>query len=646
MTPPNGSGGVAAPPGQSAARNGHHSVQEVESVTIRFAGDSGDGMQLAGTQFTNTSALLGNDIATFPDFPAEIRAPAGTLPGVSGFQVRFSSQDIHTPGDVLNALVVMNPAALKTNLRDLESGGILVVNSDAFGPNDLEKAKYKVNPLEDGSLAGYKVVRAPITKLTREAVAECKLSPREADRCKNFFALGLMYWMYERPLETTLKWIRDKFAKNPQFVDANSRALKAGYNYGETVELLPVQYKVAKAKIAPGTYRKITGNEALALGLVAAAQQAKKTLVYSGYPITPASSILEQLSEMRRFGVKTLQAEDEIAAVGVAIGASFGGAIGVTGTSGPGICLKSEAIGLAVMTELPLVVLDIQRGGPSTGLPTKTEQADLLQVMFGRNGECPAAVLAPQSPTDCFDIAIEAVRIATRFMCPVFVLSDGYLANGSEPWKIPSPSALPRIDIKHPTEPNSNGWGGPAHENGAGEAAKFLPYKRDEFLARPWVLPGTPGLEHRIGGIEKQDVTGNINYDPANHEHMVRTRAQKIANIAQTIPELEVKGPADAELLVIGWGGTYGSITTAVERMRRRGKKVAQAHLRYLNPMPKNTGEVLKRFKKILVPELNAGQLLWLLRAKYLEPAEGLNKIQGRPFLVSEIEAAIEKMLG
>jgi 2-oxoglutarate ferredoxin oxidoreductase subunit alpha len=652
MTPANGSAGIATPPPQSAAaRNGQHLVQEVESVTIRFAGDSGDGMQLAGTQFTNTSALLGNDIATFPDFPAEIRAPAGTLPGVSGFQVHFSSQDIHTPGDVLNALVVMNPAALKTNLRDLEPGGILVVNSDAFGPNDLEKAKYKVNPLEDGSLAGYRVIRAPITKLTREAVAECKLSPREADRCKNFFALGLVYWMYERPLDTTLKWIRDKFGKNPQFVDANTRALKAGYNYGETVELLPAQYKVAKAKIAPGTYRKITGNEALALGLVAAAQQAKKTLVYSGYPITPASSILEQLAEMRRFGVKTLQAEDEIAAVGVAIGASFGGAIGATGTSGPGICLKAEAIGLAVMTELPLVILDIQRGGPSTGLPTKTEQADLLQVMFGRNGECPAAILAPQSPTDCFDIAVEAVRIATRFMCPVFVLSDGYLANGSEPWKIPSPSALPKIEIRHPTEPNADGWNGAAHENGSAEgegggAGKFLPYRRDEFLARPWALPGTPGLEHRIGGIEKQDVTGNINYEPANHEHMVRTRAQKIANIARTIPDLEVKGPADAELLVIGWGGTYGSITTAVQRAQRRGKKVAQAHLRYLNPMPKNTGEVLGRFKKILVPELNAGQLLWLLRAKYLAPAEGLNKVQGRPFLVSEIEAAIEKMLG
>jgi 2-oxoglutarate ferredoxin oxidoreductase subunit alpha len=646
MTPSNGPAGVALPAASPATRNGQHSIQELEAVTIRFAGDSGDGMQLAGTQFTNTSALVGNDIATFPDFPAEIRAPAGTLPGVSGFQVHFSSQDIHTPGDILNVLVAMNPAALKTNLKDLEPGGYLIVNSDGFGTSDLEKARYKVNPLEDGTLKGYRVIRVPVTKLTREAVAECKLSPREADRCKNFFALGLVYWMYERPLEPTLKWIRDKFGKNPQYADANTRALKAGYNYGETVELLPVQYKVAKAKIAPGTYRKITGNEAIALGLVAAAQAAKKTMVFSGYPITPASSILEQLSDMKRWGVKTLQAEDEIAAAGVAIGASFGGAIGVTGTSGPGICLKSEAIGLAVMTELPLVILDIQRGGPSTGLPTKTEQADLLQAMFGRNGECPAAILAPRTPSDCFDMAYEAVRIATRFMCPVFLLSDGYLANGSEPWKLPDMASFPTIEIRHATEPNSAGWTGPGHEVGEGSASKFLPYRRDEFLARPWAVPGTPGLEHRIGGLEKQDVTGNINYEPGNHEHMVRTRARKIETIAQAIPDLEVTGPADAELLVVGWGGTYGSITTAVERAWRKGQKVAQAHFRYLNPMPKNTEAVLRRFKKILVPELNSGQLLWLLRAKYLAPAQGLNKIQGRPFLISEIEAAIEAALG
>ena len=620
-------------------------IQELESVTIRFAGDSGDGMQLAGTQFTNTSAILGNDIATFPDFPAEIRAPAGTLPGVSGFQVHFSSTDIHTPGDIVNCLVVMNAAALKTNLRDLEPGGFLIVNSESFGVSDLDKAKYKISPLEDGSLAGYRVVRVPITKLTRESVAECKLSPREADRCKNFFALGLVYWMYERPLEVTVKWVREKFAKNPQFVDANIRALKAGYNYGETVELLPVQYRVAKAKTAPGTYRKITGNDALAIGLAAAAKLANKTLVFSGYPITPASSVMEALAtpDMRRYGIKVLQAEDEIAACGIAIGASFAGAIGVTATSGPGICLKAEAVNLAVMTELPLVILNIQRGGPSTGLPTKTEQSDLLQVLFGRNGESPVAVIAPCTPGDCYEMAVEAVRIATQFMTPVYLLSDGYLANGSEPWKLPDLAAQKPIVINHPTGHNSEGWTGPGHEVGEGSASQYLPYKRNEHLVRPWAIPGTAGLEHRIGGIEKQDVTGNINYEPANHEHMCHTRWKKVEAIANVIPDLAVTGDLDADLLVVGWGGTFGSITTAVERARKQGIKVAQAHFRYLNPMPKNTAEVLKRYPKILVPELNSGQLCWLLRAKYLAPAEGLNKIQGKPFLVSEILSAIEK---
>jgi 2-oxoglutarate ferredoxin oxidoreductase subunit alpha len=622
MTPP---AGATAEPKAAAARTAP--PKEVDSITIRFAGDSGDGMQLAGTQFTNTSALIGNDIATFPDFPAEIRAPVGTLAGVSGFQVHFSSQEVHTPGDLLDTLVVMNPAALKTNLRDLQKGGILVVNSDSFEDNDLKKAKYTSNPLTDGSLAGYKIIRVPISKLNREAVKEAGLSsPKEQDRCKNFFALGLVYWMYERPLEPTLKWIKDKFGRKPELLpvlEANTRALKAGYNYGETVEVMPVQYKVGKAKIEPGRYRKITGNEAIALGLVAAAQNAGRPLVYSGYPITPASSVLEQLADMRRWGVKTLQAEDEIAACGVAIGASFGGAIGVTGTSGPGICLKSEAIGLAVMTELPLVVVDVQRGGPSTGLPTKTEQADLLQAMFGRNGESPVAILAPQSPVDCFDMAYEAVKIATRFMCPVFLLSDGYLANGSEPWKIPDVDSLPKIEITNATEPNSDGT--QFHEVAEGQKGKYLPYKRDEYLSRPWAVPGTPGLEHRIGGIEKQDTTGNINYEAENHQHMVNTRAKKIENIAHTIPELEVHGPADAELLVIGWGGTYGSIRAAVERCQRKGKKVAYAHLRHLNPMPKNTEAVLKRFKKIMVP------------------AEGLNKVQGKPFLVSEIEAAVDQ---
>lgn len=636
------SGGVIDP---SQAHQSNGKVQELESVTIRFVGDSGDGMQLAGTQFTNVSAILGNDIATFPDFPAEIRAPAGTLAGVSGFQVHFASNDIHTPGDTLNALVAMNPAALKTNLRDLESGGILVVNSDAFGTSDLSKAGYKVSPLEDGSLKGYRTIRVPINKLNREAVVECKLSPREADRCKNFFALGLVYWMFERPMEPTLKWIRDKFGKNPAILEANTRTLKAGYNYGETVEILPVHYRVPKAKIAPGTYRKITGNEALAFGLVAATQLAKTPLVYSSYPITPASSILEQLSDMKRFGVKTLQAEDEIAAVGIAIGASFGGALGATGTSGPGVCLKAEAVGLAVMTELPLVIINVQRGGPSTGLPTKTEQADLLQVMWGRNGECPVAIIAPKTPGDCFDMAFEAVRIATRFMTPVFLLSDGYLANGAEPWPIPKIDELPKIEVKHPTEPNSNGEL-VGHENGTGEQTKFLPYKRDELLVRPWAVPGTPKLEHRIGGIEKQDVTGNVNYEPANHEHMIKTRAQKIANIAQTIPDLKVEGAESGDLLVLGWGGTYGSIATAVQRCTRKGWKVGHAHLQYLNPMPKNTGDVLKRFKKVLIPELNCGQLIVLIRSRFLVDAVGLNKVQGRPFLVSEIEAKIEQMLG
>lgn len=632
------------------ATNGHARRHEVlESVTIRFAGDSGDGMQLAGTRFTDTSALLGNDIATFPDFPAEIRAPAGTLAGVSGFQVHFSSTDIHTPGDALDTLVVMNAAALKTNIKDLQPGGILIVNTDGFETSDLKKANYKANPLDDGSLKGYRVVRVAVAKLTIEAVKDCGLTPREQDRCKNFFALGFVYWMYERPLEATLKWIKEKFGKKPEHLPvlkANTQALKAGYNYGETVEVLPVQYQVAKAQIAPGTYRKITGNEAAVLGLAAAGQLAQKAIVYAGYPITPASSILEGLTELRRFGVKTFQAEDEIAAAGVAIGASYGGAIGVTGTSGPGVCLKSEAINLAVMTELPLVIVNVQRGGPSTGLPTKTEQSDLLQAMFGRNGDSPVAIVAPQSPVDCFDMAIEAVRIAARFMCPVFYLSDGYIANGSEPWRIPNAADLPRIEITHPTEHNSDGTG-LVHESGeGGGAGKFLPYKRDEYLSRPWAIPGTPGLEHRIGGIEKQDVTGNINYEPANHQHMTNTRWQKIENIAETVPDLAVTGDADAELLVIGWGGTYGSITTAVERARRKGQKVAQAHFRYLNPMPKNTEAVLKRFKKVLVPELNTGQLCWLLRAKYLAPAEGLNKVQGKPFLVSEIEAAIEKALG
>jgi 2-oxoglutarate ferredoxin oxidoreductase subunit alpha len=614
--------------------NGAHS-EERDSVTIRLAGDSGDGMQLAGTQFTHTSAMLGNDISTMPDFPAEIRAPAGTLAGVSGFQIHFSSHDIHTPGDHLNALVAMNPAALKTNIKDLESSGILIVNKDAFVGGDLHKAGYAANPLEDGSLRGYRVISVPITTLNRAAVAELKLSVREADRCKNFFALGLVYWLYERSLDPTLKWIRQKFGKNPAVLDANTKALKAGYNYGETTEAMPVHYRVPKANTKPGTYRKITGNEAVALGLVAAAQASGLPLLYSGYPITPASDILHQLAEFKRFGVRTLQAEDEIAAIGAAIGASFGGALGVTATSGPGICLKSEAIGLAVMTELPLIIIDVQRGGPSTGLPTKTEQADLLQAMFGRNGECPAPIVAPCSPADCFAATMEAVRIAVRFMTPVFLLSDGYLANGAEPWAIPSVADLPKISVKFARDANGLHDGKP----------EFLPYKRDERLVRPWAVPGMAGLEHRIGGLEKEDISGNVSYDPANHEHMVKTRAKKVANIANEIPELTVEGPANGDLLIVGWGGTYGSLLTAAQRLQRKGLKVAHAHLRYLNPMPRNTGDVLKRYKKVLVPELNGGQLLLLLRAKYLVDAAGLNKVQGRPFLVSEVEAAAEQLL-
>lgn len=615
-------------------------VEEVESITIRFAGDSGDGMQVAGTQFTNVSAIMGNDIATFPDFPAEIRAPAGTLAGVSGFQVHFASTDIHTPGDALNCLVVMNPAALKTNLKDLLPGGILIVNSDSFEANDLAKAKYATNPLDDGSIKGFRVIKVPIDTLNREAVKDSNLGIRDADRCKNFFALGLVFWMFERSMDSTIKWLNAKFGKKPDVLNANISAMKAGFNYGETVELMPVQYRVAKAKIKPGTYRKITGNEALALGLVAACDLAKKTMVCASYPITPASDILHQLSDMKNFGVKTLQAEDEIAAIGMAMGASYGGAIGITSTSGPGVCLKSEAINLAVMTELPVVIIDVQRGGPSTGLPTKTEQADLLQAFFGRNGESPVAIIAPRSPADCFDMAFESIRIATEFMVPTFLLSDGYIANGAEPWLIPTAENLPKINIVHPTGPNDQGTG-KSHENGAGEPGKFLPYKRNEKLARPWAIPGTVGLEHRIGGIEKQDVTGNINYEAGNHEHMVKTRAQKVANIALTIPDLEIEGDQEGDLLVIGWGGTYGSLATAVQKCRRNGWKIGHVHFRYLNPFPKNTAEVFKKFKHFLVPELNAGQLLLLLRGYFLIDAKGLNKIQGRPFLVSEVEEAI-----
>jgi 2-oxoglutarate ferredoxin oxidoreductase subunit alpha len=604
-------------------------VEELETVVIRFAGDSGDGMQLTGSQFADTTAILGNDLVTLPDFPAEIRAPAGTLPGVSGYQISFSSQDIRTPGDAPGVLEAMNPAALKTNVMDLEEGGILIVDTDAFSQQNLNKAGYKSNPLKDSSLAGYRLFEIPLTTLTLRAVGETTLGTRQATRCKNFFALGLVFWLYERPVDHTEKWIGDKFKNNAEVARANMAALLAGYNYAETTEIFTTHYRVTKAKLAPGTYRKITGNEATAIGFVTAAMLAKRPLFYGSYPITPASDILHELSRYKNFPVKTFQAEDEISAIGAAIGASYGGALGLTGTSGPGVALKSEAIGLAVMTELPLVIINVQRGGPSTGLPTKTEQADLLQAVFGRNSECPVAVLAPATPAECFTLAIEAIRIATRYMTPVFFLSDGYLANGAEPWCIPDLKDLPHIEVKF-----------------YADKATFQPYRRDpKTLARPWAIPGTPGLEHRVGGLEKEDVTGNVSYDPINHEKMVHLRAEKIAGIANDIPELEVFGAADGKVLVLGWGSTHGSITTAVEKLQVRGASVSSAHLRYLNPFPRNLGEVLRRFERVIIPELNLGQLRMMIRARYLVDAIGLNKIQGKPFKVSEIVSKIEEML-
>jgi len=606
-------------------------VEEVETVTIRFAGDSGDGMQLTGTQFTNTSAIVGNDISTLPDFPAEIRAPAGSLPGVSGFQLNFSSRDIRTPGDQPNVLVAMNPAALKVNLSDLEDGGTVIVNTDEFNKENLKKANYKSNPLEDDTLAGYRVHRLPISTVNIRALQEAgvKLSRKEMDRCKNFFALGLLYWLYDRPMEPTLDWINAKFKKNPEIVRANEVALKTGYNFADTTEVFTTHYKVRKAVIAPGKYRKITGNEATAIGFVTAAELAGRPLFYGSYPITPASDILHELSRHKNFGVKTFQAEDEIAAVCAAIGASFAGHVGVTGTSGPGVALKQEAIGLAVMTELPLVIINVQRGGPSTGLPTKTEQADLFQAVWGRNGECPAIVVAPASPAECFTMAIEAVRLAYRYMSPVFYLSDGYLANGAEPWLVPEIDELPKIEVKFAEDP-----------------ATFMPYARDEeTLARPYALPGTPGLEHRIGGIEKQHMTGNVNYDPDNHHFMVLMRQAKVDRAAQDIPEVELFGDPSGKVLVLGWGSTYGSITSAVEKMRAEGKSVSSAHLRHLNPFPSNLGDVLRSFEKVIVPEMNLGQLATMIRAKYLVDAVAFSKVKGRPFQIREIVRKVEEYL-
>lgn len=612
------------------------SVEHLAAATVRLAGDSGDGMQITGTQLTNTSALAGNDVATFPDFPAEIRAPKGTRAGVSGFQVHFASEDIFTPGDRLDALVVMNPAALVTNLPDLKSGGILIVNEDNFESRDLKLANLEENPLENDSLGDYRVFRVPMTNLTRKAVEMVEtedgkgLGQKLADRCKNFFAMGLIYWLYGRDLDPTLRFIREKFGKRPEIVEANERALRTGWNYGETTEAFISSYQVERATLPAGNYRNVMGNQALAWGLLTASKMSGADLYIGTYPITPASDILHELSKFKEFGVRTFQAEDEIAAVCSTIGAAFGGAMAVTSSSGPGIALKGEAMGLGMILELPMIIINVQRGGPSTGLPTKTEQSDLMQVMYGRNGESPLPVIAACSPSDCFEVAQEAWRIATRFMVPVILLSDGYIANGAEPWRIPDVGDLKEIEISHPQ---------------ATEGEEFQPYVRNERLARPWAVPGTPGLEHRVGGLEKQDITGNVSYDPDNHQHMTDVRQQKVDNIANDIPEQAVVGPENGDLLVISWGGTFGACTTAVERCQREGLSVAHAHLRYLNPFPRNLGDLLSRYQQILAPELNMGQLRAILRSKYLVDVAGLNKVQGKPFAVAEIVDKIKALL-
>lgn len=606
-------------------------VETLEDVTIRFAGDSGDGMQLTGTQFTNTAAALGNDLSTLPDYPAEIRAPAGTTYGVSGFQIRFGSTDILTPGDMCDVLVAMNPAALVTNLRLLREDGAIIVNEDSFNDKNLKLAGIATNPLEDGSLSRFQVHRVPITKLTQNALTDMNLSPRFVDKTKNFFALGLMYWLYNRPLGQSERFIQEKFGgKDADIAAANLRVLKAGYAYGETTEIFTTRYQVKAANLAPGRYRNIMGNVASALGLVAAAKKAGLELFLGSYPITPASDILHELSRYRNYGVKTFQAEDEIAAICSTIGASYAGALGATSTSGPGLALKTEALGLAVMLELPLVVIDVQRGGPSTGLPTKTEQADLLQAMHGRNSEAPLAVVAAATPADCFTMAYEASRLAIKFMTPVICLTDGYLGNGAEPWRIPDVKDLPPIPVEFAKNPDT-----------------FKPYARDEkTLARPWAIPGTPGLEHRIGGLEKEDVSGNISYDPENHDYMVKIRAAKIERIADDIPLQTVEGDQSGDLLVVTWGSTYGSAKSAVAAARAKGLSVSHAHLRYLNPFPRNLGDVLKLYKRILVPEINNGQLSQLLRAKFLVQAIGFNLIRGLPLGADEILDSIEETLG
>ncbi|HMQ51795.1 MAG TPA: 2-oxoacid:acceptor oxidoreductase subunit alpha [Anaerolineae bacterium] len=614
----------------------HIEFQEIDSVIIRFAGDSGDGMQLTGTQFSNTAAIFGNDISTLPDFPAEIRAPAGTLAGVSGFQVNFSNQDILTPGDAPQVLVAMNPAALKVNLIDLAPGGKIIINTDAFTDANLKKAGYESNPLEDGSLDGYELHKLPITTLNRNALQDIEgLSAKDIDRCKNFFALGLTFWIYDRPLDTTLEYIAARFARRAELLNANQTAVRAGYNVGHNTEAFQTRFHINPARLRPGLYRRITGNTALALGLVTAASKARKPLFYGTYPITPASDILHTLANLKHFGVRTFQAEDEIAAMGSTIGAAFGGAFAATGTSGPGVALKSEAINLAVVLELPMVIINVQRGGPSTGLPTKTEQSDLLQVMYGRNGESPVPVIAPNSPSDCFYAAIEAFRMAVRATTPVFILSDGYLGNSAEPWLIPNPDEIEPIAVEHPTEADSDADG-------------FRPYKRNPTtLGRWWAIPGTPGLEHRLGGLGKQPETGNVSYLPFEHEQMVRERGEKIARLVDIIPDQEIVGPQEGDLLVVTWGSTFGAVRSSVLRLQKQGYTVSHAHIRYLNPMPRNLGDILPRFKRILVPEMNLGQLITLLRSRYYGDHRFIpfSKVQGRPFTITEIEDKVKSLL-
>ena len=615
-------------------------VQHLDRVIIRFAGDSGDGMQLAGDRFTQQTATFGNDLSTLPNFPAEIRAPAGTLPGVSSFQLHFADHDILTPGDAPDVLVAMNPAALKANIGDLPRGADIIANTDEFTKRNLSKVGYEQNPLEDGSLSGYQLHALPITSMTVKALEGYDISRKEAERAKNMFALGLLSWLYNRPAEGTMTFLESKFAKNPEIMEANKTAFRAGWNYGETTETFSVQYEVKPATLAAGAYRNITGNAALAYGLIAASRRSGLPLFLGSYPITPASDILHELAKHKRFGVRTFQAEDEIGGVGAALGASFGGALGVSTTSGPGMVLKQETIGLAVSVELPLIICDIQRAGPSTGMPTKTEQADLLMALYGRNGESPVAVVAPATPSDCFDIAMEAVRIAAKYRTPVIILSDGYLANGSEPWRIPEVADLPRLRDEF-------SFSSPKEWRGEGDQVTFLPFRRDpETLSRPWAIPGTPDLEHRIGGIEKADVSGNISYDPDNHDKMVRLRQAKIDGIATDIPRLEVDDPdGDARVLVLGWGSTFGSIGAAVRRIRLEGGKVAQAHLRHLSPFPANLAEVLAAYDKVLVPEINLGQLALVLRGRYLVDVISYNRVRGLPFRAAELAGVIQDVI-